>query len=206
MYKSLFFLLFVSLFGSLTAEEQGLERLMKGNQRFVRDALEHPNRTTERREAVVSLQEPFAVILGCADSRVAPEILFDQGVGDLFVVRVAGNVVGSLELESIEYAVFYLHSSVILVLGHENCGAVHAVLEGTTKDIEDLAKLIDPSVQEVKKQNLPDPLEAAIKANARRMRDNLRRAPSFQKLIQEKKLEIQAGYYHLQTGEVEILK
>lgn len=206
MYKSSFFLLFLSLFTSLIAEEQGLERLMQGNQRYVQDALEHPNRTTERREAVVSLQEPFAVILGCADSRVAPEILFDQGVGDLFVVRVAGNVVGSLELESIEYAVFYLNSSVILVLGHENCGAVHAVLEGTTKDIEDLAKLIEPSVQEVKNKNLSDPLEEAIKANARRMRDNLRQAPGFQKLIQENKLDIQAGYYHLQTGEVEIIK
>ena len=82
----------------------GLDRLMQGNKRFVEEKLEHPNRSAEAREAVTCKQEPFAVIVGCADSRVAPEILFDQGVGDLFVVRVAGNVVGPLELESIEYS------------------------------------------------------------------------------------------------------
>jgi carbonic anhydrase len=189
----------------LVAQESGLKRLMEGNKRYVQDILEHPNRTLERREAVLSKQEPFATIVGCADSRVSPEIIFDQGVGDLFVVRVAGNVVGPIELESIDYSAFYLHSSVILVLGHENCGAVDAVIQGVTKEIESVAALIEPAVQEVKAQHLSDPLEASIKANAINMKNYLINTPLIQKLIADKKIEVHAGYYHLKTGAVEIL-
>ena len=92
-------------------------------------------------------QKPFAIILGCSDSRVSPEILFDQGIGDLFIVRVAGNVAGPVELDSIEYAALYLKSSLVLVLGHENCGAITAVLDGQTKEIEHVADLIAPAIQ-----------------------------------------------------------
>ncbi len=190
---------------SLSAAPQGLERLMKGNARYVGDALEHPNRTEVRRQAVVALQEPFAVIVGCADSRVAPEILFDQGIGDLFVVRVAGNVIGPLELDSIEYSSLYLHSSVILVLGHENCGAVKAVIAGTTQDIEAVAELIDPAVQEAKKNRTSNLLESATKINALRMREYLLSTPVIKKLVADGKVEVHAGYYNLQTGAVEVL-
>ena len=184
---------------------KGLTRLMEGNDRYVKDLLEHPNRTSERREAVSAKQEPFAVIVGCADSRVAPEILFDQGVGDLFVVRVAGNVVGPLELESIEYAAAHLHSSIVLVMGHESCGAVDAVTQGQTKDIAMIAKLIKPAVQEVKKENPKDFLNACVKRNAVRMKGILLQSSILQKLIKEDKIEIHAAYYDLQTGSVEIL-
>lgn len=187
------------------AQPQGLERLLQGNQRYVQDKLEHPNRTTERRLALVSKQEPFAVIVGCADSRVAPEILFDEGVGDLFVVRVAGNVIGPLELDSVEYAALYLHSSVILVLGHENCGAVNAVIKGTTKEIESVAELIEPSVQAERKKNPPNLLEASTKKNALAMKNYLLSTPIIQKLVAEKKLQVEAGYYSLQSGAVELL-
>lgn len=193
-----------SLLSSLSAGE-GLKRLMEGNDRYVHDKLEHPNRTSERREALVSKQEPFAVIVGCADSRVAPEILFDQGVGDLFVVRVAGNVIGPLEVESVEYAAVYLHSSIILVMGHENCGAVNAVVQGTTKDVEEIARLVQPSVDEAKKENSKDLLSSSIKKNAIHMKESLVKNPVLQKLMKEGKIEIQAAYYHLQTGAVEIL-
>jgi carbonic anhydrase len=186
--------------------QQGLERLLKGNDRYVHDNLEHPNRTPERREALVNLQTPFATIIGCADSRVTPEIVFDQGVGDLFVVRVAGNVVGPLELDSIEYSVLYLNSKVILVMGHENCGAVDAVIKGTTKDIESVAELIQPAVTEAKKMDSKNILVTSIKKNAINMRDYLRRSPALQKYINEKKIEIYAGYYNLQSGTLEILK
>ncbi len=204
MFYILTALFCASLISPLAAGEN-LKKLMDGNARYVQDKLEHPNRTSERRDAVISKQEPFAVIVGCADSRVAPEILFDQGVGDLFVVRVAGNVIGPLELESVEYAAVYLHSSIILVMGHENCGAVGAVVQGTTKDIEAVAKLIQPSVDEAKKENSKDILSASIKKNAIHMKEELVKNPVLQKLMKEGKIEIQAAYYNLQTGAVEIL-
>ena len=126
-------------------------------------------------------------------------------MGDLFVVRVAGNVIGPLELNSIEYAVLYLNSSAIIVMGHENCGAVDAVLRGATKDIEAVAKLIEPAVQEAKK-NAPNPLQAAVKINAKRMKDYLLSTPVIKKFVADKKIEVNAAYYNLKTGEVELLE
>lgn len=178
---------------------------MKGNQRYVQDQLLHANRDQERREALVSKQNPYAIILGCSDSRVSPEILFDQGVGDLFVVRVAGNVAGPLELDSIQYSALYLGSVVILVLGHENCGAVDAVVQNKTEDIEAVAKLIAPAVKTARKENDKNLLERSIKANALRMRQLLLDDSVIGKLVQQKKIEVHAGYYDLQTGAVELL-
>ena len=134
MLKTTIFFLTLLTF-PLFCESSGIERLIEGNKRYVNDTLKHPNRTSERREAFLTHQTPFAIIVGCADSRVSPEILFDQGVSDLFVVRVAGNVVGPLELDSILYAATTLNSSTILVLGHENCGAVNAVITGSYQGI-----------------------------------------------------------------------
>ncbi len=206
MSKKIFLLLSIFSLGTLFSEPQALERLVKGNQRYVNDALDHPNRTAERRQAIVSKQEPFATIIGCSDSRVSPEIIFDQGLGDLFTIRVAGNVIGPLELDSIEYSVVHLHSSIILVLGHENCGAVQAVVKGFTQDIESIAKLIEPSVMEEKNKNSSNILERSIKTNALNMRNYLLKTPVIQKLVANKKIEVYAGYYHLKTGVVELLK
>ncbi|MBM3199140.1 MAG: carbonic anhydrase [Chlamydiae bacterium] len=183
----------------------GLCRLMEGNRRYVNDALVHPNRTPERRESVVCLQEPFAIIVGCSDSRVSPEILFDQGVGDLFVVRVAGNVVGPVELTSIEFAATYLHCKVILVLGHENCGAVRAVLDGQSHAIQPVAQFIEPSVEEAQKTNPENLWECSVKTNALRMKSLLLQSSVIQSLLQQDKIEVHAAYYNLQTGAVEIL-
>jgi carbonic anhydrase len=183
----------------------GLCRLMEGNQRYVRDALIHPNRTPERREAVVCSQEPFAIIVGCSDSRVSPEILFDQGVGDLFVVRVAGNVVGPVELASIEYAATYLHCKVILVLGHENCGAVKAVLDGQSHAIQPVAHFIEPSVEEAQRIAPENLWECSVKTNALRMKNLLLQSSIVQALLEQDKIEVHAAYYNLQTGAVELL-
>lgn len=203
----MFFISLLPLFAqeSGMTPEQALKRLMNGNERYVKDALLHPNRTEERRQALVSHQEPFAVIVGCSDSRVAPEIIFDEGVGDLFVVRVAGNVIGPIELESIEFGVFNLHSSVILVLGHENCGAVNAVVQGTTKSIPEIASLIKPAVESAKSSHPANLLEASIKANALRMKALLLKDPEIKKLVEKNKLSVQAGYYNLSSGKVELL-
>lgn len=202
------FLVLVGIFAGnlpLFSENAEIKRLMQGNERYVQDKLEHPNRSVERRQAIISKQEPFATIIGCSDSRVSPEIVFDQGVGDLFVVRVAGNVIGPLELDSIEYSILHLHAAVVLVLGHENCGAVDAVVHGTTQDIEAVAQLVQPAVDIARQQNPSNLLEASIKANALRMKNYLLDTPLIKKYIEDKKLEVYAGYYNLGTGAVELL-
>lgn len=178
--------------------------LMEGNRRFVNDCSTHPNRAVERRQETAGLQEPFAVILGCADSRVSPEIIFDQGIGDLFVVRVAGNVMGPITLDSIEYSTIYLHSTLIMVLGHESCGAVTAVLQGNTKDIENVANLIQPAIEESQTQ-AGDRLENAIKDNVRNTVKSLSGSAVLSRFLAEKKIIIVGGYYNFHSGEVELL-
>ncbi len=165
----------------------------------------YPNRGREQREAVFSKQTPFAVIIGCSDSRAAPELIFDQGVGDLFVVRVAGNVIGPLELDSIEYSASHLGSSVILVMGHENCGALDAVIAGKTKDIESVASLIEPAVREAKRGGQDDLLYRATVDNALKMKEYLLRTKVIKKLVKEGNIQVHAGYYNLQSGKVDLV-
>ncbi len=199
----LFALVQISLF-SLTPD-QALQSLMEGNQRFSKDKSLHLDRTSERRQELISKQAPFAIIVGCSDSRVAPEIVFDQGIGDLFIVRVAGNVVGPLEQDSVEYSALYLNSSIIMVMGHENCGAINAVLAGTTKDIESVAELIQPAADATKTQKT-NRLENTIKTNAHMMAEQLRNSPVIKGLIAKKKLSVVAAYYNFHTGKVELLE
>lgn len=181
--------------------EEALRRLIQGNERYAEDRMQHPDRTKMRREAVTQRQNPFAIIVGCSDSRVPPEIIFDQGLGDLFVVRVAGQVVGPIELDSIGFAAEYLGSSVILVLGHESCGAVTAVLNDNTQDIESVAGLIKPAIEKAKEKGL----EQAIKANVRHVVKELKEKKLFKRYISEGHITVAGGYYHLSTGKVEML-
>lgn len=174
---------------------------MEGNQHYVADAPVSPDRTSMRRMEVHQKQKPFAVIVGCSDSRVPPEIIFDQGIGDLFVVRVAGQVVGPVELDSIEYAIKYLGANLVFVLGHQSCGAVSAVLKGKTADFEDVANLIKPAIQSLPKKNV----EAAVKANTRYVVEYLKGTSLIQKSMKEGKVDVVGGYYHLPDGRVEIL-
>ena len=182
--------------------EEALKTLMDGNERYVNDKLLHPNRSQETREALKYQQNPFAIILGCSDSRVSPEIVFDQGIGDLFVVRVAGNVAGPIELDSIDFSAVILGSAIIMVLGHENCGAVTAVLQHNTKDIEAVAAKIEPAISHIKDDNL----EAAVKANVRSIVQQLKNSPVLSKLIQQKRIDVVGGYYRLASGKIELLK
>ena len=189
---------------SITSQE-ALERLIEGNKRYANDQSEHPNRSEERRKEISSKQSPFAVIVGCSDSRVSPEIIFDEGLGDLFVVRVAGNVIGQMQLESIEFSALNLDSVIILVLGHENCGAVDAVFQDNTANIQEIAKFIEPAIQEAKEHEKDNVLEQAVKTNALNMKDFLEKSPNIAKLIQNKKIEVYGAYYNLKTGLVELL-
>jgi len=185
--------------------QQALQALVDGNTRFSTDKSLHPDRTSERRQETAAGQTPFATILGCSDSRVAPEILFDAGIGDLFIVRIAGNVAGAIGLDSIEYSVLYLNSPLILVLGHENCGAVGAVLQGKTKDIEAVAQLIDPAARATRGQK-EDRLENTIKMNARLIAEQLRQSPVLKGFIDKGKLAVKSGYYNFHTGKVELIE
>jgi len=198
-YKILILLLVVS-FGYSVTPAEALRRLMEGNDHYTKDQLTHPNNTSDRRDEISTGQAPFAAIVGCSDSRVSPEIIFDQGLGDLFIVRVAGNVVGPVELDSVEYATKILGASLVLVMGHESCGAVTAVLKRQTADIEAVAELIEPAIKGTKTA------EDAIKANVRSIVANLKRTSVIKKLMADKKVDCVGAYYHLGSGVVEILK
>ena len=181
--------------------------LQAGNARYVAGKLGHPRQTTERRAEVAAGQHPFAVILSCADSRVPPEMVFDQGLGDLFTARVAGNVATDDVVASLEYAVVHLGPKLIVVLGHERCGAVDAALKGGPPEGH-LAVLLDriqPAVKSSKGQT-GDALDNAVKANALLVADQLRKsAPILSEKIKNGSIKIVAARYDLDTGKVEQL-
>lgn len=195
-----FAFLYAACAGNAMDPSAALKRLMEGNLRYTKDRSLNPDRNACRRLEVLNKQNPYATILGCSDSRVPPEIIFDEGIGDLFTIRVAGNVAGPLELDSIEYSA-RIGSSLIVVLGHQSCGAVTAVLNNQVDDIEEIAQLIQPAIQDIK----PDHLIEAVKANVQWVVDHLKKTPLLQKLIEERKIEIVGAYYHLGSGKVELL-
>jgi len=196
--------LFLVCTGMLQAVDEtpaeALRRLVAGNERYSEERLEHPNRGHEERLASAEGQIPFAAIVGCSDSRVSPEILFDQGIGDLFIVRVAGNVVGSVEMDSVDYAAVHLKASLVLVLGHQSCGAVQAVMQGKTEGIEAVADLMAPSISSSKS------VEQAVKENVLYSVAEIKKSAGLKGLIEAGKLDVIGGYYNFQTGKVEILK
>jgi len=187
---------------------------MDGNKRFVDSLKKSPRRTVEVREQTAGGQAPFATILACADSRVAPEIIFDQGIGDLFVVRVAGNIVNTTNygvLGSIEFGSLALGASVIMVLGHTRCGAVAGAIDAVQKgtefpgSIDNIVNTIGPAVEAAKDQQ-GDLLENATIANVKLGVDMLNGSvPILADKVREGKLKIVGGNYDLHTGEVKIV-
>lgn len=186
--------------------DQALQRLVEGNQRFVANKRQNPNQSLTRLEEVAQEQSPFASILGCADSRVPAEIVFDQGLGDLFVCRVAGNVATPEEIGSLEFGSAVLGTKVILVLGHERCGAVGATLKGAQVpgQIASLLDAIQPAVAQANGQT-GDRLENTCKANVLLQIDRLKASPVLSQLIQNNNLKIVGGYYDLDTGIITLL-
>lgn len=196
-FLPILFVFFAPIVG-LTPTES-LQILLDGNNRYVTDKLLFADHSSDKRLTLKGGQKPFAIILSCSDSRVIPEIVFDQSTGNLFVVRIAGNVTGPVELESIEFAAKVFESSIIVVLGHESCGAVQAVLNNKAKDIPAIAALIKPALR--KGENL----ESAIKQNVVSIVASLKNNPDLKKLLDEKKLDVVGGYYKIKTGKIEIL-
>lgn len=193
-----------------------LERLRMGNRRFVSNARGHDTLTSQTRRAELATgQEPFAIVLGCSDSRVPAEIVFNQGLGDLFVIRVAGNIVASSQVGSVEFAAARFGTPLVVVLGHTQCGAVLATLEELQQPTEqrsrNLRSIVDrvrPSVEPLLATELrhePDALvRNAVRANIRVSANHLRHGSEvLEQLVQERRLLVVGAEYSLDTGIVE---
>ena len=182
--------------------DEALNRLKAGNDRFARSKVSAGKPVAARRIATAKAQHPFAIIVACADSRTSPEIVFDQNIGDLFVVRTAGNLVDDFALGSIEYAVEHLGSRLIVVLGHERCGAVQAALAGGSAPghIEALVQAIQPAVAASKGKE-GDPLTNAVHENDADVAAKIRKQAELGDLASQ--VRIVEGYYNLDTGKVE---
>ena len=190
------------------APAEAISKLKEGNGCYTSGNLQHPGQTSERRAELAKTQHPFATILSCSDSRVPPEIVFDQGLGDLFIVRVAGNVINDEGLGSVEYSVDHLGSRLILVLGHQNCGAVKAAREtiaakgNAPGHIESLVTAIKPAVEATAKEDL----DATIKVNVKHVVQALRSStPILKAEVDSGKIQVIGGYYSLDTGAVTFL-
>lgn len=188
--------------------DQALQALVDGNKRYVAGTLTHPHQNLQRVSEVSQGQKPFAIILSCADSRVVPEVLFDQGIGDIFVIRVAGNVAtDDTIIASMEYAVAVLGAPLLMVLGHQSCGAVNAAVQGGSLPghLNSLAQAIAPAVEQARSQP-GDTLDNAINANVHLMVERLQSMePIFAEKVGSGDLKVVGARYSLESGTVELL-
>jgi carbonic anhydrase len=188
--------------------EQALSKLMIGNRRYSTNHMSHPHQSREHRMVVSKAQHPFATVLSCADSRVTPEIVFDEGLGDLFVVRVAGNVIDDMIVGSLEYAAEHLGVPLIVVLGHTRCGAVTAAASGGQErnHVDALLRAIQPAVAQASKEP-GDRVANAIRDNVQLVVRQLRQSrPVLAELQMKGRLKVVGAIYNLETGIVEFLK
>lgn len=193
---------------SLITSDAALQKLMEGNARFVSENSTHPHQSAaERRAELVTSQHPIAVVVGCSDSRVPPEIIFDQGLGDIFVVRTAGEVMDNASLGSIEYALEHLGVPLIVVMGHDSCGAVEAAVDGgeAPGHIASLVEAINPAVNEAKKMGKEDQLlNESININVVNVVKELSNTePIISEHVKDGKLKIVGSRYNLASGAVE---
>ncbi|MHB8773368.1 MAG: carbonic anhydrase [Syntrophales bacterium] len=198
---------FASGLGPAVSAETAEQRLLEGNRRYVDARMAHPDQTARRRDEIARAQHPFAAIVSCSDSRVPPEVIFDQGLGNLFIIRLAGNIVDAAALGSIEYAVEHLGVRYVMVLGHERCGAVEATVKGGSApgQIGILVKAIQPAVDEVRSRP-GDLLDHAVRANVDRVVERLRSsAPILNEAVKKGVLTVKGAYYDLDDGTVSIL-
>ncbi len=194
---------------------EALERLREGNRRFVAEQRDDDGAGRSRRREVAAAQEPFAIILGCSDSRVPAEIVFDQGLGDLFVIRVAGNIVAPSQIGSVEFAAERYHVRLVVVLGHSQCGAILATLEelarptaARSRNLRSIVSRIRPAVSKLVASRPPLEPDAlvhqAVRANIRVSADHLRHgSPVLEQAITENDLMIVGAEYSLESGLVD---
>jgi carbonic anhydrase len=203
----------------MISAREALQRLREGNRRFISDAksiASLPSQT--RRSELAAGQEPFAIILGCSDSRVPAELIFDQGLGDLFVIRVAGNVVAPSQIGSVEFAAERYHTRLVVVLGHSSCGAIQATIEelqrpseNQSRNLRSIVDRVRPSVEPLLETELRHDHEGlvhhAVRANIRASANHLRHGSEIiEQLIQNEGLLVVGAEYSLETGEVEFFE
>ncbi len=191
-----------------TADE-ALQMLLEGNKRFMTGKLEHPNHCQESRHLSIAQQIPIATVLTCADSRVPPVDIFDQGIGDIFVVRVAGNIIGDHTLGSIEYAVHHLSTPLVIVMGHSCCGAVGAVASEVKLDghMASFTPPIQTAIKRAKDKNMPgDLVDNAAMELAEMMATQIATSePIIGDYVKDNKVRVVPTFYDFKTGEVTLL-
>jgi carbonic anhydrase len=183
-----------------------LQELLDGNQRFIEDKMTHPNQTQARRDEVAKGQHPFAAVLACSDSRSAPEVLFDRGLGDLFVVRVAGNVLDPVVVESLDYAVTHLGARLVVIMGHTRCGAVIAAVEGHEEpgDVGPMLRELKPAVEAARA--MPgDTVANAVRQNVMLSVKRLASSKELADKVKSGEVKVVGAVYDLDSGKVELL-
>ncbi|MGD9899251.1 MAG: carbonic anhydrase [Calditrichaceae bacterium] len=184
-----------------------LKKLLEGNKRYAGGSPIHPNQSQQHRTALLETQSPFAVIMTCADSRVSPEIIFDQGLGDLFVTRVAGNVASDFALGTIEYAAIQLNVPLVIVVGHSSCAAVQGAMNisGISGQFLSVAKAIKPAIDRLDNHQKND-LETVIRENAQMVAEQIRSSgPLIADLVSSGKLTVLSAFYNFSTGLIDII-
>ena len=192
-------------------------KLIDGNRRFVSGRPAAKDLGDARRKELTKGQHPFAVVLSCSDSRVPPELLFDQGLGDLFVVRTAGNTVDTISIGSLEYGIEHLHAPLLVILGHQDCGAVKATIDAYGKPAKEekghphdsigaiVAKIM-PAVKQAKAKG-GDVLEESIQGNVKNVyKELMAKSPVLKEMVASKKIKVVLAEYYLDSGEVKILE
>jgi carbonic anhydrase len=198
-------------FGGGKSGDEAFGKLMEGNKRFVSGTMSQKESCQVKRQELVAGQHPSAIVVTCSDSRVAPEVIFDQFLGDIFVVRVAGNVLDPVGLGSVEYAAEHLHTPLLVIMGHDKCGAVSATLDATGKpegNIGAIVAKILPAVEKARaKGGTKDQLlDAAVRENVLVSHAALlKQSPVLKHLIDKGELTVVDAVYHLGSGEVEVL-
>ncbi|MEU9478064.1 carbonic anhydrase [Streptomyces sp. NPDC048191] len=194
-----------------TTPATAFARLMEGNERWVSGNLQHPDRDPNRRQLVAQQQEPFAAVLSCIDSRVPPELLFDTGLGDLYVMRTGGQAVGPVVTGSVEYGPMTSDTPLVVVLGHQRCGAVKAAYQSLRDgkplpgNLEAIVQALRPAYEQALREGGADPVETMTRAQAKSTATALRSNRDLAPLVRKGSLAVVGGYYSLDTGKVEVL-
>jgi carbonic anhydrase len=195
----------------LYSAEEALARLVSGNERFVRGEARFPTVQKEILAELARGQHPYATVIGCSDSRVPPELIFDAGFGELFIIRVAGNVISAEVMGTIQYAAVHLQTPLFVVLGHEGCGAVEAALEAKLHGVNQPSRIallldrIQPGLQDLDARPGAGQLNAAVEANVRWSMRQLHDTPEGRARMQEGILKLAGAVYELETGHVRFL-
>lgn len=217
--KFQFILVFLIFIGCATQsisdegiDQRQIERLIEGNNRYVRAQLRHPHQSASRIREISTEQRPFAVVVSCSDSRVPPEIIFDQGLGDLFVIRTAGNVIGDYELASIEYAVLKLECKVIVITGHDECGAIQVFMEQSSDSLpghlDTLVSFIgsQPNASILLNEGIDKSYQAVIGNIIFGVNFIKEKSTVIRQKFENKELELYGAVYHIESGKVHIIE